>query len=68
MQKTYNVLYGKRKSAWFETFAEAEAFARANGGGLVYHGSSLVGNFTDKPTTGYADYVVGLKNTSWRNN
>lgn len=50
---------------WVATFAEAEKVAKENGGGLVYCNGSLVGNFSDQPTTGYAGYVVGLRDKPW---
>jgi len=52
---------GAAKNAWVETFGAAMKLAKESGGGLVYCNGSLVGNFSDAPTTGYADYVVGLR-------
>ena len=64
----YRVMYqtGPRsiKVKWCESFIEAENFAKSQKrGGLVYSNvtGSLVGNFTSTPTTGCADYVVGLR-------
>lgn len=54
------------KNAWVATIAEAEKAAKEQGGGLVYHNGTFVANFTDAPTTGYADYVVGLRSSSRR--